>query len=183
MRSAAFLIAALLGGALLLAPPPQASATDAEAAVTPESEINDLPPGPGRDAVYYTCRACHSDKQFTQQRLSRDEWDELLTAMVRENGMAEPEPWARTLMLNYLSTHFSDLPEDEWQGLPPGHGREEVFYLCAACHSLAIVKQQGLDQDGWAETLDWMVEEQGMPELETEERTAILEYLSTHYGP
>ena len=26
--------------------------------------------------------------------------------------------------------------QDEWQGLPPGKGREETFNLCGACHSL-----------------------------------------------
>lgn len=77
---------------------------------------------------------------------------------------------------------IGDQSEDEWGDLPPGPGREEVFYLCAACHSLAIVKQQGLDRVDWDETLDWMVEEQGMPELEPDERTLLLDYLTAHYG-
>jgi len=72
--------------------------------------------------------------------------------------------------------------EDDWQGLPPDPGREAVFYTCQACHSLAIVKQQGLSRDSWDETLDWMIEEQGMPEPEPEERALILDYLSTHFG-
>ena len=71
---------------------------------------------------------------------------------------------------------------DPWQGLPPGPGREIVFGLCQACHSLAIVKQQGLDRDSWDETLVWMVEEQGMPALNAEAWKLILDYLTTHYG-
>lgn len=72
--------------------------------------------------------------------------------------------------------------EDEWDGLPPGEGREDVFYACAACHSLAIVKQQGLSRESWDETLDWMVEEQGMEQMEPEERALILGYLTEIFG-
>ncbi len=71
---------------------------------------------------------------------------------------------------------------EEYGGLPAGPGREEVFYTCQACHSLAIVKQQGLDRDSWDETLVWMVEEQAMDPLDPEDRKLILDYLTTHYG-
>ena len=71
---------------------------------------------------------------------------------------------------------------DEWDGLPEGAGREEVYGLCGACHSLMIVKQQGLSRDAWAETMEWMVEEQEMEPLEGEEREIILSYLSEHFG-
>lgn len=65
---------------------------------------------------------------------------------------------------------------------PEGPGREEAGYLCGACHSLRIVIQQGLSRGDWDETLDWMVEEQDMAPLETEEREIILTYLATHFG-
>lgn len=72
--------------------------------------------------------------------------------------------------------------EDEYDGLPPGPGREEVHAYCGACHSLRLVQQQGLSREHWAETLDWMIEEQGMPELEEGELKLILDYLATHYN-
>ncbi len=72
--------------------------------------------------------------------------------------------------------------EEDWQDLPAGPGREEVFYTCQACHSLAIVKQQGLDRYSWDETLVWMVEEQGMEPLDPAELELVLDYLATHYG-
>ena len=72
--------------------------------------------------------------------------------------------------------------EDEWQGLPEDPGREEVFYVCQACHSLAIVKQQGLDRASWDEVLKWMVAEQEMEPLEAEPRKLVLDYLTKHYG-
>jgi len=71
----------------------------------------------------------------------------------------------------------------KWQGLPPGPGREDVFYRCQACHSLMIVKQQGLSRAAWDESLEWMVEEQGMSPIEDEStRNRILEYLSANFG-
>ena len=71
----------------------------------------------------------------------------------------------------------------KWQGLPPGPGREDVFYRCNACHSLMIVKQQGLSREGWHESLEWMVEEQGMPPIEDEAtRNRVLDYLSSKFG-
>ncbi len=140
-----------------------------------------LPEGDGREAVYFTCRACHALEHFTEHRLARDDWDALLAEMVAENGMAAPESWARTLMLDYLTAHFG--PEQDWQGLPPGPGREEVFYSCNACHSLMLVTQQGMSRARWDETLEWMVEEQGMTEIaDTGTRDLILDYLTTHFG-
>lgn len=72
--------------------------------------------------------------------------------------------------------------EEDFQGLPAGTGREEVFYLCNACHSLKTVQQQGLPRDRWDDLLHWMTEKQGMPELEGQDRDLVLGYLAEHYG-
>ncbi len=69
---------------------------------------------------------------------------------------------------------------EDFGGLPPGPGREEVYAACAACHSIKLVVQQRLNRDFWDETLDYMVKEQAMPELEADERAVILDYLSTY---
>ena len=66
--------------------------------------------------------------------------------------------------------------------MPDQPGREEVFYTCNACHSIHLVTQQRLPRERWDQLLDWMVEEQGMPELTTQQRRVILQYLVTHYG-
>lgn len=73
--------------------------------------------------------------------------------------------------------------EDEFEGLPPGKGQEDVYYNCTACHSIRLVTQQGMSRKRWADTLVWMVEEQGMPELDQETLDIILDYLAEHYGP
>lgn len=141
-----------------------------------------LPEGLGREAVYFTCRACHALDQFTQEHRSREEWAETLDEMVATNGMIAPEPWARQLMLGYLHAHFGKREERDWEGLPPGPGREEVYHICSACHSLRLVTQQGLSRERWDKTLRWMVEEQGMDELDVAERERVLDYLAEHFG-
>ncbi len=72
--------------------------------------------------------------------------------------------------------------ENDWGGLPKGAGQEEVFYQCGSCHSLMLVKQQGLSRDRWEDTLVWMIEEQGMSRPTDEKWALILDYLSTHFG-
>jgi len=70
--------------------------------------------------------------------------------------------------------------DDGYDGLPPGKGRDEVFGLCGACHSVRLVTQQGLPRTRWDKLIDWMIEEQGMPKPDAELRTLILNYLSEH---
>ena len=91
----------------------------------------------------------------------------------------QPEPTAKPSDPHAVAKK----PLQDWRGLPPGPGREEVFYSCNSCHSLMLVTQQGMSRDRWDETLEWMVEEQGMAEFEDiETRDLVLDYLSTHFG-
>ena len=48
---------------------------------------------------------------------------------------------------------------------------------------MQIVRQQGMTRRQWDETLDWMVTEQGMGELNGAPREQILDYLSTVFSP
>lgn len=70
----------------------------------------------------------------------------------------------------------------EFGQLVVAEGVQETWYACTACHSEMIVAQQGKTREGWDETLEWMVEEQGMPELPPDDRETILEYLAEHYN-
>jgi hypothetical protein len=67
--------------------------------------------------------------------------------------------------------------------LPDGPHRDEVFYLCTACHSSRLVRNQALSRERWDETLTWMSERHGMPKVEGEERERVLDYLTAHLGP
>ncbi|MSU88461.1 c-type cytochrome [Rhodobacteraceae bacterium 2CG4] len=103
----------------------------------------------------------------------------------------------RADLIAYLNT-FSDNPlslaaadpaaaadadeEYEFGVLVDAPGVEATYYACTACHSEMIVAQQGLSRKKWDELLDWMVEEQGMAEIDEPERTEILDYLAAHYN-
>ena len=70
----------------------------------------------------------------------------------------------------------------DFGGLPPGEGQQEVYGICSACHSLMIVKQQRLSREAWLDVLTWMTEKQNMPPLPDETRERIASYLAEHYG-
>lgn len=70
----------------------------------------------------------------------------------------------------------------EYGGLPAGEGRDVVYAVCDGCHSIRLVQQQGMSRTRWAKTLEWMVEEQGMPELDPETRETVLDYLADNFG-
>ncbi|MCR9982563.1 c-type cytochrome [Vibrio diabolicus] len=104
------------------------------------------------------------------------------------------DPGARAAIIAWLATKNPTPPD--WNTassemevksagdgiLAPGENMELVAAVCSACHSLHMVTQQGLSRQRWDETLDWMIEEQGMDELPGNDREAILKYLSTYYG-
>lgn len=75
-----------------------------------------------------------------------------------------------------------EVDDFDYDGLPPGAGREEVFMNCSSCHSLKLVQQQGLSRYRWEEILEWMVEEQGMAALDPPEQAIVINYLVTYYG-
>jgi mono/diheme cytochrome c family protein len=76
-------------------------------------------------------------------------------------------------------TPTDESPED----LPAGHGREETFYACTACHGFKIVAQQGMTRAQWDDSLSWMTSKHGMNALEGDDRKLILDYLEAHYPP
>jgi hypothetical protein len=101
--------------ALLMVLPLQASAEERITRyvdVPQDFEFYPLPPGEGVDEVYYGCIACHSLRTVTNGGYSRAVWDELLDWMVENQGMMEPEPDIREVMLDYLSTYIGE----DWEG-------------------------------------------------------------------
>ena len=104
------------------------------------------------------------------------------------------DPGARAAIIAWLATKNPSPPDWTTQSagspvksvgdgiLTPGDNMALVASVCSACHSLHLVKQQGLSRDSWQETLEWMVDEQGMEPLEPEDLNAVLDYLATYYG-
>ncbi|RED52141.1 hypothetical protein [Aestuariispira insulae] len=84
----------------------------------------------------------------------------------------------------FLLTGLFSLPAgaSEYGILVEDTGVEEVYGYCSACHSERIVAQQGLSRESWIELLDWMVEEQGMAEIEEPDFSLVIDYLSKNYN-
>lgn len=82
-----------------------------------------------------------------------------------------------------VSASNAEEEEEDYNGILVNEPGADITYAyCAGCHSERIVAQQGLTREGWVELLDWMVEEQGMGEIEDPDYTEIIDYLSDHYG-
>jgi mono/diheme cytochrome c family protein len=76
-----------------------------------QEDLGGLPAGPGQEETYFNCNACHSIRLVTQQRLSRERWDEILDEMVEKQGMPPLPDAERGLVLGYLAEHLGpDVP-------------------------------------------------------------------------
>ena len=76
-----------------------------------------------------------------------------------------------------------DPRQENIEELPAGHGREETFGLCTACHGFKLVSSQGMSRAQWDETLTWMTVRHRMPDIQGADRDLILDYLAQHYPP
>ncbi len=61
-------------------------------------------------------------------------------------------------------------------------GVEKTYAYCTPCHSEMIIAQQGKTRKHWADLFEWMIEEQGMAEIEEPDRSIILDYLAANYN-
>jgi hypothetical protein len=72
----------------------------------------------------------------------------------------------------------SPLPREEKpEDFPNARGREEAFYICTVCHDFGRVARWRMNRERWEVTLDSMVTDHGMPNLEAERRGLLLDYL------
>jgi mono/diheme cytochrome c family protein len=75
-------------------------------------------------------------------------------------------------------------PRDEQvEDLPEGPGREETFGMCSACHAYRLVSNQGMTRERWDETMTWMTQRHGMPDIQGADRDLILDYLARNHPP
>ena len=77
----------------------------AQAAASREVEPNAvqvLKPGDGSELVTEHCVVCHDATLITTPQLTRSQWNRVITEMVEDQGMEEPEPEIRQAILEYL---------------------------------------------------------------------------------
>lgn len=67
------------------------------------------------------------------------------------------------------------------QGVPAGGGADVMGARCLTCHGSELIRQQRLSRDLWARELDKMAGWGAV--LEPAERDALLDELTTNFGP
>jgi hypothetical protein len=67
-------------------------------------------------------------------------------------------------------------------GLVAAPGRDQVLAHCVACHATALITQNHMSRERWDATLTWMQETQGLWEIPSPDRAAILDYLAATQG-
>lgn len=91
MRSAALVLAVMLGAGLAHAETPDA-----------------LPDHPGRDDTFGYCIGCHSFQVVGRQGMSRERWDSTLNWMTERHAMPAPDDATRKVLLDYLSAAYPE---------------------------------------------------------------------------
>ena len=67
-------------------------------------EHGPLPNGAGKAILLEVCTYCHDLHQIREQRLSRDEWEDLLVHMINEGAELSDDDFP--VLLNYLARNF-----------------------------------------------------------------------------
>lgn len=94
MRRSAWLA---MAGMLLIGP------ATAQTAFTPRDESpEEFAAGKGRDETFYACTACHGFRLVAQQGLTRAQWEDSISLMVRRHNMPPLDDKDRETVLNYL---------------------------------------------------------------------------------
>jgi hypothetical protein len=65
--------------------------------------------------------------------------------------------------------------------LPPGKMQGRVRSACTQCHRVANLTKQHLSRAAWAKTIDKMIGYGA--EVNDKDKAALIDYLSTHFGP
>ena len=71
-----------------------------------DEQVEDLPPGRGRDQTFGLCTACHNFRLVSAQGMSRARWDETMTWMTVRHNMPDIQGPDREMILDYLTTHY-----------------------------------------------------------------------------
>jgi len=77
------------------------------------------------------------------------------------------------------------LAEDDtaYLAMIDGDGKDFAYLVCSDCHAMQHVLQKRYSRRGWRDAITRMTLDFGMAELEANERTLILDYLSRYYSP
>lgn len=139
-----------------------------------------------REAALLAAQQAEAERLAAAEAAEAEERSRQVAAMARSANSGGFNPMARASSAGALmagTPGAAATPTDpEFGDLPISEGMEETFYLCSACHSTAIIRQQHVSDARWDYLWNWMIEEQGMPEQTPERRELILSYLKSHFS-
>lgn len=94
-------VTAAMAGLLWTAP------VTAQSTFTPRDESpEEFVEGSGRDQTFYTCTACHGFKLVAQQGMTRAQWDDSISLMIRRHNMPALDDKDRAVLLGYLEAAY-----------------------------------------------------------------------------
>ena len=138
----------------------------------------ELPQGPGREAITTRCLSCHEADLIVQQRLARAGWVREVDKMVRWGAVvpaAEREP-----MIDYLAAHFA--PKPAASHLVATAASEAIYKrACLGCHEDDLIESQRLSRAGWVREVDKMI--RWGATVAASDKDALVDYLAARYPP
>lgn len=110
--------------------------------------------------------SCHTLEVITTKQATKDEWRQVVKAMVDKGAPLKPEETG--VVVEYLATKYGN------------RGKELVESVCVLCHEFARISTEALTRDQWAGEIRGMLAE-GAP-LTDEEFEIVVDYLTKTYG-
>ena len=150
----------------------------AAAAIAATLTAQELPAGPGREAVAARCVACHEPDLITQQRLSRAAWGRSVDKMIRWGATVESTE--REPMLDYLAAHFAPTPVASH--IVATASSEAIYKrACLTCHEDDLIEAQRLSRAGWVREVEKMM--RWGADVPAADKDALVSYLAARYPP
>ncbi len=78
-----------------------------------------LPEDTGKFEVISRCSRCHSLQVVANQKLSSDQWDQLISWMQQKQNLEAIPAQERKVIVEYLGKHFSFATQDPMDGIGP----------------------------------------------------------------
>ena len=128
-------------------------------------------PERGERIVNERCTSCHDLRLIEVQALDVDGWTNSVKAEITRGAKLGPDETA--ILIGYLVKFHGPVPD--------GPGKAILLNTCTLCHDLQRVRRQQSTAEGWAETLDAMLNE-GAP-LTEKDFPVLLRYLARNFGP
>ncbi len=153
----------------------------------PNMASNSAPTGHGAELMRAQCLKCHGDDLIQQQRLSKAGWTREVEKMMRWG--AEIQESDKDHLVEYLTASYGQRPFSKEPPAPPApapdaavvaQGKTIYEAKCRKCHQDELVQQQRLSKTGWTREVEKMT--RWGAEVSDEEKTALVEYLTTEFG-